>query len=344
MSYGIRLIAGMLAFMLIAIGAPAFAQEKMPLRVHIFPGAYTSMSVYVAQEKGFYDKHGLTVELVPAQSSSAAIAAMLGGSIDVVESGADLVLSNISKGIDLKYLMANETKNYVTLIVSPSVELPNRDKGYPEVFNDLKGKRFGVNAIGATLHLAAVMMLKEAGLTPEDVEFAATGTAANTLAAWQAGTVDVQLTFPPVPQLMSKLGLAETVMILADDGPDSLKFQNLYSGWLTSQANIDSKKEAIDAFIAAMKESIDWIRDPANESQLLELAAKNTPISILPEGNEEVLNEMVREYNRYWGYEIGRQTVAQWNDYAMKNGLITETIPFEKVVYEGAPTCGDNCN
>lgn len=340
----LRIAVAIATVLSLAASWTAHAQEKLgTLRVHVFPGAYTSMSLHVAQEKGFFAKNGLDVELVPAQSSSAAIAAMLGGSIDVVESGADLVLSSIEKGIPLKYLMANEAKNYVTFIGSKEFVEGVKGKSYPEIFRELKGKRFGVNAIGATLHLAAVMMLKEAGLSEGDVQFVATGTASNTLAAWQAGTVDVQLTFPPVPQLLGKLGLAESLLVLADDGPDILKFRNLYSGWVTTDGNISGKKKEIDAYISAMKEAIDWMKSPDNRQELVSLAEKHTPISMLPEGNEQVLRDVVDQYDRFWGYEISSGTIDLWNEYAARNGLISAPVQFDRVVYEGAPKCTDPC-
>lgn len=325
----------------------AFAQpsqaEPIPLRVQIFPGAYSSITVHVADELGFYEKNGLKVETVPAQSSSAAIAAMLGGSIDIVESGADLVLSNIDKGVGIKYLMANETKNYATLVVSDKVATPHAGDGYPAIMQDLKGLRFGVNAIGSTLHLAAVLMLKEAGMTDQDVQFVATGTGANTVAAWQAGTVDVQMTFAPVPELIEALGLGHTVLVLANEGPEVLKFQNLYSGWVATQEFTETHKAAADAFIAAMKESIDWIKDPSNNARLLEFAKEYSPVKVLPQGNDEVLAKMIENYRQYWGYQISPQTVALWNKYVMSNGLTKKELPFEAVVYAGAPSCTTDC-
>ena len=67
------------------------------LRVQVFTGAYSSIPIHVADELGFFSRRGLSVQKVPANSSSAALAAMIGGSLDIVESGADLVMANIDK-------------------------------------------------------------------------------------------------------------------------------------------------------------------------------------------------------------------------------------------------------
>jgi NitT/TauT family transport system substrate-binding protein len=315
-----------------------------PLRVQVFTGAYSSIAVHIADELGFFEKQNLKVAKVPANSSSAAIAAMLGDSIDIVESAADLVLANIDKGTDIKYLMSNESKNFATLVVSTKLSLPNESKGYPAVMQDLKGQRLGVNAIGATLHLAATMMLDDAGMKKGEVEFVATGTAATTMAAWRSGSVDAQLTFAPVPEILSALGVARTLFVTADQGPDVMRFTGLYAGWVAKGDFIKNNKAAADGFIRAMTQAIDWIVNPANNEKLVQFAKKYSPVSMLSEAeNEKVLENMVKNYRRFWGYQISRDAIEQWNDYSLRNNLIKRRVPYEKVVYEGAPTCTTSC-
>lgn len=330
---------------IVAGGCSQDSEPTVPtLRVQIFTGAYSSIPVHVADEQGFFDKQGLTVEKLPANSSPAAIAAMVGGSIDIVESAADLVMANVDKGTDLKYLMSNEGTNYVTVVVGNDIILADEDQGYPAVVANFAGKRIGVNAIGSTLHLTGLLMLEDAGLSADDVEFVATGTAATTMAAWRAGSVDVQITFAPVPELLETLGVARTLMLLADDGPASLQFRGLYGGWVTSGDFITSRKTEADAFIAAMQESIDWIRDPANASAMLEIATRYAPVSGLSAAeNEVVMAKMIEQYRRHWGYEISPKAIDLWNDYALRFELVETPIAFADIVYDGAPVCTDSC-
>lgn len=324
--------------------AVAQAQDLMPLRVQIYPGAYTSTTVHVADELGFFTKNGLKVEKIPAQSSSASIAALIGGSIDVVESGADFVLANIDKGVDIKFVSANEVKNYATVIASTKLELPNVSKGYPDMMQDFKGKRIGVNAIGSTLYLVAQMALKDAGMSDADVEFVATGTGANTFAAWQAGSVDVQFTFAPVPELLEATGLAKPVMVLGINGPEIVRFQGLYSGWVARSDFIESNKSAIDAFIKSIQDAHQWIRDPANHDELVKLAEKYSPVSGLSdEENFKVLTKVIENYDQFWGSQISEEAIDLWNDYSLRANLIKRRVPFDDVVYSGAPRCTTEC-
>ncbi len=339
-------------FLILAAGALLLAggcgsggnPEQRALRVQVFTGAYSSIPVHVAVERGFFDRHGLEVELLPANSSSAAIAALIGDSMDVVESAADLVLANVDKGIDLKYLVGNESTNYVTLVVGNHLAWPQGDLGHGEIMRRLQGRRIGVNAIGGSVYLAAVLMLEDAGLTREDVDFVATGSAATTLSAWQAEAVDAQMTYAPVPELLETLGVARPVMVMADDGPPALRFNGLYGGWVTSGAFLERDPQRAEAFIAALVDAIDWIREPANHGELLELARRFAPVAALSEAdNQTVIDRMVRDYRRYWGYEISPGAIELWNDYALRFRLIGKRVAFADVVYANAPVCTDPC-
>jgi len=216
--------------------------------------------------------------------------------------------------------------------------------GYPDVMKNFVGKRIGVNAIGSTLHLTGLLMLEDAGLSADDVEFVATGTAATTMAAWRAGGVDVQITFAPVPELLETLGVARTLWLLADDGPASLQFRGLYGGWVTTGDFITTRKPQADAFIAAMTESIDWIRDPANADAMLEIATRYAPVSGLSTTeNTVVMTQMIERYRRHWGYQISPKAIDLWNEYALRFELVEAPIAFDEIVYSGAPVCAQSC-
>ena len=328
----------LVAILLSACGTESGDDDTV--RVQVFTGAYSSIPIHVAEELGIFERHGIRIEKLPANSSSAALAAMIGGSMDIVESAADLVMANVDKGTELKYLMSNEGTNYVTVVVGNHLDLPADANNYVTVFRSLEGRRIGVNAIGSTVYLAALMMLEDAGINADDVEFVATGTAATTMSAWQSGSVDAQVTFAPVPELLETLGVASPAFVLADDGPAALRFEGLYGGWVTTAAFVEERGADADAFIAAVTESIDWIRDPVNETAMVEIARRHAPVSALSqEQNDAVLKKMIERYRRFWGYEISREAIAKWNDYALHFGLIREPVDFERIVYDGAPVC-----
>ena len=148
--------------------------DKVPasmtkIRVMTYNGAYTSLPARIAAGLGFYAKYNLDAELVVVNSGPAGVAALLCGSLDFIEPPTDQIIQNQLKGTDLKIVVGNEVKNFYNLIVANSVPLPNAAAGYPAVVRDLKGKRIGVNALGASTHLMMNALLKGAGLSPDDV-------------------------------------------------------------------------------------------------------------------------------------------------------------------------------
>jgi NitT/TauT family transport system substrate-binding protein len=72
---------------------------------------------------------------------------------------------------------------------------------------ELKGKTMGVQAFGATDHVAAMMMLKHFGVDPDkEVKTVALGSAAARVAALKEGIVDVAVIAPPADEEAKKLG------------------------------------------------------------------------------------------------------------------------------------------
>ena len=154
--------------------------DKVPaattkIRVMTYNGAYTSLAVHVAKDLGIYAKYNLDAELLVVNSGPAGVAALLGGSLDFIEPPTDQIIENQIKGTDLKIVVGNEVKNFFNLIVSNRVPLPHAASGYPEIIKALKGRRIGVNALGASTHLMMNALLKGAGMSPDDVTYVADG-------------------------------------------------------------------------------------------------------------------------------------------------------------------------
>jgi len=310
------------------------------IRVMVYNGAYTSLPVHVAKDMGFYEKNGLDAETIQVNSGPAGVAALLGGSIDFVEPPTDQIIENVIKGTGLKVVVGNEIKNFYLLIGADKSKFPNLDKGYPEVIKDLKGMRIGVNALGATTHLMMNAILKDAGLSQDDITYVAVGSATTALAAWQAKRVDLQVAFTPFPEIVEALGAGFPVVDLSKgQGPEVLqKLGNAFEGFSTKDSFIKEHPETVDAFINAHKEAIDWMKDPANHDKLAELVKKYVNVAIIPaESRDETVDLMIKNYTGYLGYTVDPAAIDAWNEYLLDNKLITRPVKAEEVIYSGAP-------
>ncbi len=215
------------------------------IRVMVYNGAYTSLPVFIARDAGFYEKYHLDPELTVVASGPAGVAALLGGSLDFIEPPTDQIIENQVHGSDLRIIVGNEVRNFFDVVASSKLKLPHEAAGYPAIMQDLKGLRFGVNALGASTHLMMNALLKGAGLTPDDVTYVADGSSNTALAAWQADRIDAQVAFTPFPEIVQALGSGKSIINLsAGQGPALLqKLGGAFEDWSCKAAFIRAHPE-----------------------------------------------------------------------------------------------------
>ena len=147
-----------------------FAQEKKleKLRVGGGSASATQMSLWLAKEGNYYEKHGLNVEVISIPGSSLAIQAMLSGELPIIQAGgAGPIQANLS-GTDT-VIIATIAKKFNWWIFSQ----PNINR-----MEDLKGKVFGTTRFGTQSDLASRIALRRHGLDPErDITMVQTGRA-----------------------------------------------------------------------------------------------------------------------------------------------------------------------
>ena len=128
-----------------------FAEEKKleKLRVGGGSASATQMSLWLAKEGNYYEKHGLNVEVISIPGSSLAIQAMLSGELPIIQAGgAGPIEANLS-GADT-VIIATIAKKFNWWIFSlPSI---NRMEDLNKVFGTTRfgtqsdpasGSRFG---------------------------------------------------------------------------------------------------------------------------------------------------------------------------------------------------------
>ena len=116
---------------------------------------------------------------------------------------------------------------------------------------DLKGKIMAVNQPGSATYVAAVLALKEFGLTADqDVTLLTVGEDADRLAALESGQVDATLLTPPLTLRAQKAGYVELVNFA------EFKLPYQYTGLATTRSYIESNRPAVIALEKAVIEAI----------------------------------------------------------------------------------------
>src|SRR6266478_5628942 len=166
-----------------------FAQEKIRIGVPLFPTV--SYPVFIAQERGFFEKNGLKAEIIRINSEPTTYQALISGDIDAT-SGAPtgLVQSNI-QGVPVVSLGSWDNLVSYTMVTREKVD----------DLSQLRGKKVGINRLGGKSSLILRVMLEDAGLnTSKDVTLLQLGGSQERLAALIRGGIDaapVDFVFEP---------------------------------------------------------------------------------------------------------------------------------------------------
>jgi len=166
-----------------------FGQEKVRIGVPLFPTV--SFPVFVAHEKGFFERNGLKAEIIRINSEPTTYQALISGDIDAT-SGAPtgLVQSNI-QGVPVVSLGSWDNLVSYTMITKEKID----------DLSQLKGKKVGINRLGGKSSLVLRVMLEDAGLnTTKDVTLLQLGGSQERLAALIRGGIDaapVDFAFEP---------------------------------------------------------------------------------------------------------------------------------------------------
>src|SRR6476620_4070673 len=125
---------------LMLMSGAAVAQSKVTIAVG-GAGCLCYLPTMLAQELGEYKKAGVEVELVDFKGGSQSLAAVIGGSADVVSGYFDHCVNLAAKNQALESFVVYDRYPGLTLVVSPK-----QQTGKINSVKDLKDKKVGVSA------------------------------------------------------------------------------------------------------------------------------------------------------------------------------------------------------
>ena len=197
-----RLLLCSVLFLTTTLSLDASAQDKKLHKIKVGGGSAsaTQMSLWLAKEGGFYEKHGLDVEVISIPGSSLALQAMLSGELPIIQAGGAAPIQTALAGADT-VIIASIAKKFNWWIYSqPSIQR----------MEDLKGKVFGTTRFGTQSDLASRIALKLHGLDPDrDVTMVQTGGPAETVSAMVARKVHAAAITPPATLQAKRVKLKE---------------------------------------------------------------------------------------------------------------------------------------
>lgn len=232
----------------------AQAQQKLKL-------AYASVDTtnavwYVAKERGFYQKHGLDVELIFIPSSTTNIAALIAGDVQIANGVASNVASMAVGGVTLMMPACFLSTLAYDFVVNEAVKTPA----------DLRGKNIGISRVGSASDVAAQVFLRALGLEPnKDVAILQVGGATERAAAFNSGRISGFPSSPGAAYLAK--GVRHKVMMTMNDLPSRYEFPNLCV--TVTQSYLQTNRDAVRRAIMAIVEGVHYFKNNKADSKKL---------------------------------------------------------------------------
>ena len=212
---------------------------------------------FIAEEQGFYEKRGLEIEELRAQSSPALLQAVSSGSVEAGISLGDLVIRAVDQGAPIVITGAILDKTILRMIAVSGIDSPAQ----------LAGRNVTAGAVtGGTANMM-LYQLKQAGVDPQSVKMVAIPNSRDRIVALGNGQVDGALLIAPFDALAQREGMN----LLADFTEPYLQ-----TPLIVNKDWASANPQTAAALTQAMQEAADWIYDPANKQAAIAILAERT--------------------------------------------------------------------
>ncbi|HEX7231785.1 MAG TPA: ABC transporter substrate-binding protein [Candidatus Binatia bacterium] len=237
--------------------AAAHAQERVKLRISSATKTFGYGPLWVASQKGFFERHGLDVELVVIRASDVGIQALAGGSLEIAGSASDAPIAAIEKGLDLVIVGG------IINGLSQSIMAAKRFKTYA----DLRGATFGAISLTSGVTFALRQVLKTKGLEyPRDYKLLVIGGTPQTYAALLSGQIDAAALSLPVNYAAEEQGFNEIGRFI-----DVIPNYQL-AALSTKRSWAEKNRPVLVRVMKAMAETMHWLY--RNKEAAVDLLAK----------------------------------------------------------------------
>lgn len=219
----------------------ASAQET--ISIGIAGENFSFLPFRIAQEKGFYKKHGLNAQHVRIPGANVAISALVSGNLDY---GTHYQVTMLwgAKGLGTRAIFSTASRQMFSLVVQPNIQS----------ITDLKGKLVGIPSVGSLGHKITVRVLRKVGIDPErDVRMIAVGGDAGRSQQLRSKQIDATMINPPLSIMMRKEGFR--LLLQAGDYVEAP-----LTGVGTTTKKLKENPEQVKNVLRALYEGLRYVR------------------------------------------------------------------------------------
>ena len=240
---------------------------KSLITVNVFPGGF-NWPIYVGQEKGFFDKHGITVELQATPDSVTQMTDFSLGRFDIAMTAVDNIVAYvegqgqapIGPQPEFFAFMGVDT-GFLSLVASPEIKS----------IGDLRGKTVSVDALTTGYAFVLYDILRRNGLELDKADYQLVG-AGGMAQRWngiQEGRHHATLLSAPYNLIARNAGFSQLVRATDVIGPYQGNVAATRRSWATNNS------DKIVSYIRAYRESVTWLYEPSNQSEAIDILSKH---------------------------------------------------------------------
>jgi NitT/TauT family transport system substrate-binding protein len=246
------LLAALLLVSGVLLVGDAGAQEKVRLS---HSALETSNAVwFLAQERGFYKKHGLDVDLLFIASTTMSVSSLLAGDMHVANASGGAIASAVFAGAPIVIVACYLNSLPYELVVNETIKSAE----------ELKGKSIGISRLGSASDVAARALLRGLNLEPDkQVLIMQVGGSSERAAAFRTGRI---AGFPSPPGIIHLTkGMPHRVLIGTADFKQRFEFPYICAA--TTKGYLQKQRETVKKVIMAHIEAVHFVKTQKDESK-----------------------------------------------------------------------------
>jgi NitT/TauT family transport system substrate-binding protein len=334
-----RLRAGLVAIplfstLLLAPLPAALAQERQKIKVTVPTPSMMFYPLYYGQEKGYFPKEGMDVEVIVTNGDGPDVDAVISGSVQFAVSTPNRLFTAFEQGKPLKAAMMLAKRMAIECAMNKSVADKlgiTKDTPLEQRLKSMKGLTVAGTRPGAFTYVLLETYGKRVGLVPQtDFKLIGVGGANSMLPALENNQIAVGCTGSPFAELAESRGKAiRFTNNMGGDDPafDDFLFELVYVRPDYLAANGETVRKFLSAFLVTVNE----ILDTPTEQHMAALKARygGAPDEVIRASFENTK----RIYTRDGVVTPG--SVQKAGAFMIESGAIKTAATFEQVADNG---------
>jgi len=243
----------------ISPAADAQAKRKVVFGVPVTPPNVVHIPPYVAKEMGFFSEQNIDVEFVTFEGGTQTLRGSVAGGLDITGTSSDPAIIAAARGAGTKVVGTYSHKLSQSMLVQGDIKS----------CKDLRGRKVGIQEVGAFNEVISRAVMASCGLTPKDVQYVFVSTKGR-VAGLLTGQIDTAILH--VDQALVAKKKKPDLNILVNLWEPLPKW--LYAAYIAPEKLINENRKLYVEIVAALIKANRFIYN--NKPKTVEIAVKYT--------------------------------------------------------------------